>query len=106
MPNHERQEDALDRQLRREFQAVADDGFSMRVMRALPLRQQTPAWVLPTAALGGGLLALVALVPAALWKVVLAEALAQDLGAASVTLLTLLLAFGFLSCAWALDESP
>jgi hypothetical protein len=96
----------LDDLLRRDFPgAVADDGFSERVMRALPTRRRHQPWLLPSATLAGGLLAWWTLLPSGLLQQVALEWLAGDYGAASAGVCVLLLGFSWLGCAWALEES-
>jgi uncharacterized membrane protein (DUF485 family) len=100
-------EEQLEELLRREFAgAVADDGFSARVMRALPRRTRQIAWLLPAVALSGGLLAWLALLPSPLLQGAAREWLAGEAGANLVVLWTVLFGVGLLSCAWAIDESP
>lgn len=96
----------LDELLRRGFTGtVADDGFSERVMRALPPRRQPQPWLLPGAALAGGLLAWLALLPSPVWQQLAHEWLAGDVGAASAVVSALVLGVSWLGCAWALEES-
>lgn len=96
----------LDDLLRRHFPgAVADDGFSARVMRRLPPRRAPRTWLLPAAAVVGSLLAWLALMPSPVWRQVAQEWLARDFGAASVGIGVLLLAVTLVSCAWSLEES-
>jgi hypothetical protein len=95
----------LDDLLRRQFPgAVADDGFAARVMRALPPRRESRYWVLPGAAVAGGVAAWLALMPSPLWQHVAQELLAGEFGAASVGIGALLLGVTMLSCAWSLQE--
>lgn len=95
----------LDDLLRRQFPgAVAEDGFTSRVMRALPPRRQPRAWLLPGAAVAGSLLAWLALMPSPVWQHAAREWLAGDLGAASAGIGVLLLAVTLASCAWSLEE--
>lgn len=99
-------EEQLDELLRREFAAaVADDGFSARVMRALPRRRRQIAWLLPAAALIGGLLTWLALLPAPLLQGAAREWLAGDAGANVVVLWAVLFVVAVLSCGWAMEES-
>jgi hypothetical protein len=99
-------DERLDDLLRRDFDgAVADDGFSARVMRALPARRRQRPWLLPAAALAGGLLAWLSLLPSALLQQVADEWLGGGLGAASAGVCVLLLGVSVLGCGWALDES-
>ncbi len=96
----------LDDLLRRSFTgAVDDDGFSERVMSALPTRRRKQSWLLPAAALIGGLLVWWTLLPSELVQQVAREWLAGDQGAASAGVYALLLGFSWLGCAWALEES-
>jgi len=96
----------LDDLLRRNFAgAVADDGFSGRVMRAIPVRRRQRPWLLPCTALAGGLLAWLALLPSPLWQQLAHEWLAGDFGAASAVVSVLVLGVSLLGCAWALEEN-
>lgn len=95
----------LDDLLRRAFTgAVADDGFSARVMRALPARRRQRPWLLPAAVLVGGLLAWLALLPSPLLQQVGREWLAGDFGGASAAVYMLLFGVSLLGCGWALEE--
>lgn len=97
----------LDELLRRDFAVgVADEGFSERVMRALPPRQGQKPWLLPLATLTGGLLAWLALLPSPLLQQATREWLAGDIGPTSVAVYALLLGVGVLGCVWALEEAP
>ncbi|MBX3725109.1 MAG: DUF5056 domain-containing protein [Xanthomonadales bacterium] len=96
----------LDDLLRKGFKGeVADDGFSTRVMRALPPRRRQRPWLLPGAALAGGLLAWLAVLPAQAWQDIAREWLAGDVGPVTVGTGMLLLVVSMLGCAWALDEA-
>ncbi len=96
----------LDELLRCEFAgAVADDGFSARVMRILPPRQRSQPWLLPIAALAGGLLTWLALLPSPLLQQASREWLAGDLGTTSAVVCAILLGVGLLGCGWALEEA-
>lgn len=102
---NETSDDALDALLRRGFEGhVPDDGFSARVVRALPARPRRRAWPLPLAALCGGLLAWATLAPSPLWRDVAQEAATGVPGAAIAVLLAVALGFGTVCCAWALEE--
>lgn len=95
----------LDERLRRAFTgAVADDGFSARVMRALPARRRQRPWLLPAAALTGGLLAWLALLPSPLLQQFAREWLAGDFGSVSAGIYLLSFGLSLLGCAWALEE--
>ncbi|WP_313917243.1 hypothetical protein [Tahibacter sp.] len=95
---------SLDNLLRRSFAgAVADEGFTERVMHVLPARRQRP-WLLPGAALAGGLLAWLALLPAPPWRQIVQEWLAGGFDMASVGVCVLLLGVSLLGCGWALAE--
>lgn len=97
-------DESLDDLLRRSFAgAVADDGFTARVMHALPARRQRP-WLLPGAALAGGLLAWLALLPSSLWQQVAQEWLSGGFGMATAGGCVLLLGVSLLGCGWALAE--
>jgi hypothetical protein len=95
----------LDDLLRRQFPgAVAEDGFSARVMRVLPPRRRSRPWLVPGAAVAGSLLAWLALMPSPVWQQAAREWLQGDLGAASAGIAVLLLAVTLASCAWSLEE--
>ncbi|MBL8299144.1 MAG: hypothetical protein JNN30_12465 [Rhodanobacteraceae bacterium] len=98
-------DDSLDDLLRRSFAgAVTDDGFTARVMHALPPHRQPRPWLLPGTALAGCLLAWLALLPSPLWQQVAREGLAGSFGAASAGVCGLLLVLSLLGCSWALAE--
>jgi hypothetical protein len=95
----------LDDLLRRQFPgAVADDGFTARVMRVLPPRRQPRPWLVPGAAVAGSVLAWLALMPSPVWQQAAREWLQGDLGAATAGIAVLLLAVTLASCAWSLEE--
>jgi hypothetical protein len=99
-------EQHIDEILRREFgSGVAEDGFSARVIRALPPRRRPRPWLLPTAALAGSLLAWLALLPSPLLQQAAQEWLAGSFGATSASVCVLLLGVSMLGCGWALEES-
>lgn len=106
MAEHEDPTDpALDALLRRQFPGpVADEGFSARVMRALPPRRRPRPWLLPGAAVAGSLLAWLALVPSPAWQAAAREWLTGDVGAASAGVGLLMLVVTLASCAWSLEE--
>lgn len=97
----------LDALLRQHFDATLpdDEGFSARVIAALPPRPRQRRWTLPVAAAAGTALTWISIAPARLWP------LATDAwthGNASTPVLvasslTLLLAMA--ACGWALLES-
>jgi hypothetical protein len=96
----------LDALLRRQFPgAVADDGFTARVMGALPPRRQPRTWLLPAAAVAGSGLAWLALMPSPVWQHAAREWLQGDFGAATAGIGVLLLAVTLASCAWSLEEN-
>lgn len=96
---------SLDEALRRSFAgAVADDGFTARVMHALPVRRRPRSWLLQGAALAGGLLAWLAVLPSPLWRQVAQEWLAGDFGIALAGCCVLALGVSVLGCGWALAE--
>jgi hypothetical protein len=96
----------LDDLLRRHFPgAVADDGFSARVMRVLPARRRPGAWLLPGTAVAGSLAAWLALMPSPLWRHIVQEWLQGEFGAASAGIGLLLLVVTAVSCAWSLEET-
>jgi hypothetical protein len=95
----------LDALLRRQFSgAVADDGFTTRVMRALPPRRLPRRWLLPVAAVVGTLLAWLALMPSPVWQQAAQEWLQGDLGVATAGLGVLMFVATLASCAWSLEE--
>jgi hypothetical protein len=97
----------LDERLRRGFDAaVDDDGFTSRVMQALPPRRRRPAWPLPAAAAVGGLLAWLSLASSGLLELAAREWLAAEPGAPLAFLMALVVGTGLLACAWALEEGP
>jgi hypothetical protein len=99
-------EQQIDEQLRRDFgDGVPDDGFSARVIRALPPRRRPRPWLLPTAALAGSLLAWLALLPSPLLQQAAQEWLAGSFGATSAGVCVLLLGVSMLGSGWALEES-
>jgi hypothetical protein len=99
-------DEAIDALLRRDFEGpVADDGFSLRVMHALPTRKRRPTWLLPLALAGGGALAWAALTPSSLWLEVAREGATGSPGPATVLFLVVMLGTGLVGCAWALEES-
>lgn len=97
----------LDALLRRDFVAatVPDDGFSTRVLRALPPRRRKRAWLLPVAALVGALLAWLTLLPAAPWLEVLREWATEQIPLSAWVVWALLFGTGLLGCAWAVEEA-
>ncbi len=106
-PDRKFRSDAIDQLLRQEFPgAVQDDGFTDRVMRTLPVRLQHRTWVMPTAAIAGGLLAWLALMPIPLWENVTSEWQAGNIGPNSVVLIALLFGTSLIGCWWALEEAP
>jgi hypothetical protein len=95
----------LDDLLRRAFTgAVEDNGFSARVMRALPVRRRPRPWRLSGAALAGGLLAWWALLPSPLLQQFALEWLAGDFGGVSAAVYILVFGVSLLGCGWALEE--
>jgi hypothetical protein len=99
-------DEKLDELLRDSFaSAIADDGFSARVTRALPPRARQHPWLLPAAALAGSLFAWLALMPAPLLQQASSEWLAGNIGATFVIMCTVLFGVALLGCSWALEES-
>ena len=97
----------LDDLLRSNFTgAVPDQGFSARVTRALPARQRRRPWLLPAAALAGGLLTWLVLLPAPLFEQAAREWLTGTIGAPSAIVGALVLGVSLLGLGWALEESP
>jgi len=95
----------LDELLRQNFAGVPDHGFSKRVLRALPQRPSPRIWLLPAAAVIGGLLTWLALLPSPIWQAAASELLTRDAGATSLMLSALLFGVSLLGCAWALEEA-
>jgi hypothetical protein len=96
----------LDELLRRSFvDQVPDDGFTARVMRALPSRPRRQVWLLPIAALAGTLLGWLALMPSPLLRQAASQWLSADLGGSMVLVCALLFGVTALGCAWALEET-
>jgi hypothetical protein len=95
----------IDELLRRDFRGgVPDDGFSGRVIHALPARRRPRPWLLPIAALVGSLLAWLALLPSSLLQQAAQEWIAGSFGATSAGVWMLLLSVSMLGCGWALEE--
>lgn len=95
----------LDALLRSRFPGpVPDDGFSERVMRALPRNRQPRIPLLPLSAAAGTVLAWFALLPSPIWRQVVQEWLAGSIGFATVGISALLLGMAIVSCAWSLEE--
>jgi hypothetical protein len=97
----------LDELLRRAFDgAVADDGFSTSVMRALPPRIAPAAGLLPAAALVGGVLTWLTLGPSPLLQDAAQQWLEGQAGTSLILLCAVALTMGVLACAWAAEEEP
>jgi hypothetical protein len=96
----------LDDLLHREFATatVPDDGFSARVLHALPPRRRQRRWLLPSAVLIGALLAWLSLLPSPLLQQATREWATSNLHLSSVVVWALLLGVSLLGCAWALEE--
>lgn len=96
----------LDDLLRRDgLEAVADEGFTARLMPRLPPRRRRRALGLPLAAVLGALLTWGALLPSSLLQGAAREWAAGELGASLGLVYLGLLGVGLLSCAWALEEA-
>lgn len=96
----------LDDLLRTSFDGpVADDGFSARVMQALPPRREHRRWLVPGAAAAGSLIAWLALMPSPLWRQVAQEWLAGNPGGATLGVAALVFGLGLVACAWSLEET-
>jgi hypothetical protein len=92
--------------LRREFdRAIPDDGFSNRVVAALPPRARPRRWMVPTALVAGGASAWASLWRAPLWPLAAEEWAGGRPTAAIMVTLALGLAMGLTACAWALLEA-
>ena len=97
-------EQQIEELLRRDFRALDDDGFTAKVMRALPERGPRGAAWLPVGGLIGGLLGWWSLLPASLLQGATGEWLAGEVGGSLAILYLLLLVVGLLTCAWSLEE--
>ena len=97
---------ALDALLRRQFTGpVPDEGFSARVMRALPPRRAPRPWLLPTAAVAGCGLAWLALAPSPAWRLAAQEWLSGEPGVATGAVVLLSLVLTLASGVGAMDEA-
>jgi Domain of unknown function (DUF5056) len=96
---------ALEELLRRDFKAASDDGFSARVMRALPQQASRRQWLMPAAAIAGFLLAWLTLLPSPLLQQAARDWLAGNMGPSTIVLWALVLCIGLLGCGWALEEA-
>lgn len=97
---------ALDALLRQQFPGpVADEGFSARVMRALPPRRAPRPWPLPAAAVAGSLLAWWALMPSPAWRLAAQEWLSGDPGVATGVVVLLSLVLTLASAVGSMDEA-
>ncbi len=96
---------ALEELLRRDVRAIPDQGFSARVMRALPTPPRQRHWLMPAAAISGALLAWLALLPATLLQQAASDWLAGNMGPSTLALWALVLCVGLLGCGWALEEA-
>lgn len=100
------QDQLIDELLRREFdRAIPDDGFSSRVVAALPAGERPRRWVVPIALVVGGLSAWASLGPAPLWLLAAEEWAAGRPATALVVTMALGLGAGLMACAWALVEA-
>lgn len=97
----------LDALLRQHFDAAIpdDDGFTARVITALPPRPRQRPWTLPLAAAAGTALTWTSIAPAPLWQL---AADAWTTGNASTPVIvtgSLILLLAMAACGWALAES-
>lgn len=97
----------LDALLRQHFDAAIpnDEGFTARVLDALPPRPRQRPWMLPVAASAGTVLTWTSIAPAPLWQL---AADAWTTGDASTPVLvtgSLILLLAMTACGWALAES-
>lgn len=96
----------IDELLRREFNAaLPDDGFSNRVLSALPSRPRSRRWIAPAALLAGAISTLASLWPAPLWQLASNEWARGSPGTMMALTLALGLAAGLMACTWALVET-
>lgn len=104
---HALSDEHLEDLLRRDFVAstVPDDGFSARVLRALPARRPRRRWLLPAAATAGLALAWLSLLPAPLWQEATREWMSSKFQLSAWVVCALLLGVSLLGCAWALEEA-
>lgn len=98
-------EQMLDQVLRRDLAAVADNGFSARVMRALPQRRRSQPWLLALAALAGVLLAWLVLPMPQLQQATREWLTGNIQTSPAIVCALLLLGVGLLGCGWALEET-
>jgi hypothetical protein len=95
----------LDDLLRRNLAgAVEDNGFTERVMHALPSRRRQQRWLLPGAAMAGGVLGWSALAPSPLLEQLTREFLAGAFGTTSALFCLVLFGVSLLGVGWALEE--
>jgi hypothetical protein len=85
--------------------AIDDDGFSVRVMRALPPRRPPRFGLIPMAVATGCALTWFALQRAPLWQPLGHDSLANPLGAGAALTLVVIIAVSALGCVWALEET-
>lgn len=96
----------LDALLRRHLDtALPDDGFTARVVAALPPRPQTRPWALPAAAAIGTVLSGASIAPSPLWRLAAEAGLSGNAGTPLVVALGVALLSTLLACGWALAEA-
>lgn len=104
--NEDLSEDPLEDLLRHEaLEAVADEGFTARLMPRLPPRRRPRTLRMPWVAVLGALLSWGALLPSSLWQGAAREWGAGELGAALGLVYLGVLVVALLGCAWALEEA-
>jgi hypothetical protein len=96
----------LDALLRRHFDAaIPDDGFSARVIAALPPRPRQRPWTLPLAAMAGTALTWASIAPAPLWNLAADAWTAGNAGTPVIVAGSLILLLAMAACGWALADT-
>lgn len=96
----------LDALLRQHFDAALpdDDGFSARVIPALPPRPRERAWALPLAATAGTVLTWASIAPVPLWHLAADAWATGNAGTPVLVASSLILLLAMAACGWALAE--
>ena len=96
----------LDALLRRHFDAdIPDDGFSARVVAALPPRPRQRPWALPLAAAAGATLTWASIAPAPLWQLAADAWITGNAGMPLAVACSLILLLATAACGWALTDT-